>query len=181
MQQAQQAQQAHENQKPRGNPASHAAVEEIALWALRRAGGAQWRCPLSATIEPAIIERELAGIAVDFDKIFNHPAGAGSPRPMQLGVPGCLGLTKDEHRMLHAVAAIQAGDEALLDNYLYKLALDRTARRHLAEAVRKLAACLAVHGCWLPRPPCAMPLPGGALAVARVQGRDLNDVRVAWP
>jgi hypothetical protein len=174
-------QQPHENQKPRGDAASHAAVEEIALWALRRAGGAQWRCPLAAAIEPAIIERELAGIAADFDKIFNQPAGTGGPRPMQLGSPGCLGLTKDERRMLHAVAATQAGDEALLDNYLYKLALDRPARRRLAEAVRKLAACLALHGCWLPRPPSAMPLPGGALSVARVQGRDLNDVHVAWP
>jgi len=177
----QQAQQAHENQMPRGNAVSHAAAEEIALGALRRAGGAQWRCPLSAAIKPADIERELAGIAADFGKIFNQPAGAGGPRPMQLGVPGCLGLTKDERRMLHAVAATQAGDEALLDNYLYKLALDRPVRRHLAEAVRKLAACLAVYGCWLPRPPSAMPLPGGALAVARVQGRDMQDVRVAWP
>jgi len=169
-------QQAYENQTSPDLAAD--GPEEVALWALRWIGGVRRRCP-SSGVGPAVIERELAGIADIFGEIFNQPADGGL-RPPQVGMPGCLELTKDERRLLHAIAAMQGADEELLDNYLYKLALDRAMRRRLAEVVRKLAACLGVHG-WLPCPPSTMPLPGGAPAGARVQDRDMQDVRVAWP
>ena len=53
-------------------------------------------------------------------------------------------LTKDERRLLRALAAAQAGDEALLDNYLYKFALGPLPRAQLAQAMRSLAAALTV-------------------------------------
>ena len=80
-----------------------------------------------------------------------------------------------------AIAAAQAEDAQLLDNYLYKLALNRSIRAPLAEAVKSLAACLAVHGYWLPQPPEAIPVPAAALRLARAQGHDLHDIHVAWP
>ena len=92
-----------------------------------------------------------------------------------------MSMTKDERRLLNALAAAQVEDAELLDNYLYKLALDRTARAHLAETVTHLAACLAVHGYWLQRPAGLIPIPAAALAVARAHGQDMDDVRVAWP
>ena len=55
-------------------------------------------------------------------------------------------LTKDEQRLLRALAAAQAGDEVLLDNYLYKLALHPLTRAQLAQAMRVLASALAAQG-----------------------------------
>jgi hypothetical protein len=152
--------------------------EDIAIWALRRVAGAEPGCRLSCTPRPAQIEKELAGIADRFRSVFVE---AGGLRPLRLALPGSRELTKDERRLLHAIAAAQAEDLELLDNYLYKLALDRTVRAPLAEAVKSLAACLGVHGSWLPLPSGAMAVPAAALAVARVQGHDLCDIRVTWP
>lgn len=90
-------------------------------------------------------------------------------------------MTKNERRLLNALAAAQAEDAELLDNYLYRLVLDRTARARMAEAVTQLAACLAVHGYRLPRPLGMIPVPAAALAVARRHGQDIDDIRVAWP
>ena len=63
-------------------------------------------------------------------------------RPPRLEPRGAAALTKDECRLLRALAAAQAGNVSLLDNYLYKLALDRACRACLAEAVSSLAAAL---------------------------------------
>ena len=59
-------------------------------------------------------------------------------------------LTKDERRLIRAVAAAQAGDEVLLDNYLYKLALEPSPRAQLAQAMRALAAALTIQQCSVP-------------------------------
>lgn len=152
--------------------------ERLAVWTLRRAGGHYRPCHSSNLVAPAPLEKELAGVSAMFRALFVQQNGI---RAVQLGMSCCLNMTKDERRLLNAVAAMQAGEEALLDNYLYRLALDRTARRPLAEAVTRLAACLAVHGYWLARPCAAPPVTGAALTVARMQGGDMRDVRVTWP
>jgi hypothetical protein len=149
--------------------------ENLAIWALRRVTGRWWNCDLSCAARPAHIEKELAAIADHFRDVF------GGMRPVRLSISASQELTKDERRLLHAIAAAQAEDAQLLDNYLYKLALDLSIRAPLAEAVKSLAACLAVHGSWLPQPPGALPVPAAALRLARAQGHDLRDIRVAWP
>ena len=69
-------------------------------------------------------------------------------REPRLAHPGSPLVTKDEWRMLRAFAAAQAGDEVLLDNYIYKLALGALPRAQLATVVRVLARALAAqeHG-----------------------------------
>lgn len=158
-----------------GMAAALSGDETLAIWALRRVTGQGWNCSLSCTARLAHIENELAEIAGRFRDVL------GGMRPVRLAMSGSHDLTKDERRLLHAIAAAQAEDAQLLDNYLYKLALDRSIRAPLAEAVKSLAACLAVHGSWLPQPPEAIPVPAAALRLARAQGHDLRDIRVAWP
>lgn len=101
-------------------------------------------------------------------------------RAPKLGEPGRADPTKDERRLLRALAAAQAGDWPVLDNYLYKFALDRRQRARLADAVRALAAALAASGFVLPAfPPASVPAP--ALRVAFMRGLTLDEIDVAWP
>jgi len=69
-----------------------------------------------------------------------HGEGRREPR---LACPDRPALTKDERRLLRALAAARATDERLMDNYLYKIALDPSLRAFLAHAVRALATALA--------------------------------------
>ncbi len=172
--------QAWEGQRHQQTALSLTNGESLAIWALRRFAGGARRCYSAGTGDPPIIERELAGIADVFRDFFQQP-DTDRIRSMQLGVSGSLVMTKDERRLRNMIAAAQAEDAVLLDNYLYRLALDRTARDRLAEAVASLAACLAVYGYWLPRPLGAALVPAAALLVARAHGHDMCDVRVAWP
>jgi len=87
-------------------------------------------------------------------------------------------LTKGERRLLHAVAAAQREDAEMLDNYLYKLALDSGVRSRLAEAVTSLAACLAMQGHRLTRPAGCLCIPAAALTVARAHGWDVDVLSV---
>ncbi len=90
----------------------------------------------------------------------SHP-GARAVRLAPCCAPA---LTKDECRLLRALAAAQAGDAPLLDNYLYKFALDRCCRACLAEGVCCLAAALCHAG-------FAVPVLNGAVVVVLAAGR----------
>jgi hypothetical protein len=90
-------------------------------------------------------------------------------------------LTRDERRLLRALAAAQAADEMLMDNYLYKLALGFPSRALLAEAMRALAAALANQEHWLPVGEVQQPLPAPTSPVACVHGRELHGTTLAWP
>ncbi len=140
--------------------------ERLAIWALRRVVAGS-RCCHPAAPGPAMLD--LGVMAAVFRTVFS---------PADVGLPESMVLTKSERRLLHAVAAAQAEDAEMLDNYLYKLALDRTLRAQLAEAVTTLAACLALQGYWLVRPG---PIPAAALTVARAHGWDMEALRVDWP
>ena len=101
--------------------------------------------------------------------------GSRTPHLSRSGRPA---LTKDECRLLRAIAAAQANDENLLDNYLYRIALNRKQRARLAEAIRALAKALAARGYVLP----ALPMPSiPALRVAVMHGLALDEIDVAWP
>jgi hypothetical protein len=141
--------------------------ERLAIWSLRQAVAGSRCCRAGRTRG---IERDLAEMAAVFQDVF---------KPSDLGTPESLTLTKSERRLLHAAAVAQAEDAGLLDNYLYKLALDRDLRARLAGAVTTLAACLALQGHWLTRP--AGCLPAAALTVARLHGWDMEALSVDWP
>jgi hypothetical protein len=102
-------------------------------------------------------------------------------RPGDLGAPESLALTRGERRLLHAIAAAQHEDAEMLDDYLYKLALDSEARSRLAEAVTSLAACLAMQGHRLTRRAGCSCIPAAALTVARAHGWDVDVLSVDWP
>ena len=101
-------------------------------------------------------------------------------RAPNLGAPGSLNPTKDECRLLRALAAAHVGDWPVLDNYLYKFALDRKQRVGLAEAVCALAAALAASGFMLQAVPTSS-IPASALRVAFLRGLPLDEIEVAWP
>ena len=101
-------------------------------------------------------------------------------RAPNLGEPGRADQTKDERRLLRALAAAQTGDWPVLDNYLYKFALDRQQRAGLADAVRALAAALAASGFVLRALPLSS-IPAPALRVPFMHGLALEETDVAWP
>ncbi|HEY0185058.1 MAG TPA: hypothetical protein VGC09_19830 [Rhodopila sp.] len=119
-------------------------------------------------------------IAAAFRALFDV-TGTNDPLHVQIAMSDTASLTKDERRLLRAVAAAQNEDSELLDTFVHKLAMGRGGRRHLAGVITNLAACLAVQGYWLPRPTELIPVPGPALTVALAHGRNMQTVRVAWP
>ena len=141
-----------ERQRQQGDAWSLTDGQRLVIWVLRQSGRGQSLCRHSGTIDLRGMGRELAGIAETFGALLKRRPDTNCAAAVQLGLPGCVALTKDERRLLNVIAAAQAGDDVLVDNYLYRLALERAARGRLAEAAMKLAACLAVHGYWLPCP-----------------------------
>ncbi|MGE4480304.1 hypothetical protein [Acidocella sp.] len=156
-----------------------ARAQRVALCSLRRAVTGMGCCG-DAGICPFGIGRDLAGIRVRFLAVWDGSAPL-CREALRVGRAGEWGVSKDERRLLKALAAAQSEDAWLLDNYLYKLALAPERRRRLAGAVEALAAALAVQGYWLERPGERLPIPAPALMVARTHGHDLDMARIAWP
>ena len=122
---------------------------------------------------------ELARAETAFQAFLTTGQQAPGVRVPRLGEPGRADPTKDERRLLRALAAAQAGNWPVLDNYLYKFALDRRQRAGLADAICALAAALAGNGCVLPACPPRIPAP--ALRVAFMHGLVLDEIDAAWP
>lgn len=89
---------------------------------------------------------ELACAEEAFRSFLVAAQQTGRAREPHFAHPNSQLLSKDERRLLRALAAAQAGDEVLLDNYLYELALDPLTRAQLAQAMWVLAAALAAQG-----------------------------------
>jgi hypothetical protein len=149
-------------------------AERFVIGSLRRALHGSSPCTLRAPDS----DRDMAATEAIIRAAF-RPRQPSRMRAIQLNPHGSLDLTKDERRLLRATAAAQAGNLAILDNYLFKLALDRTLRCQLAEAITRLGAILAVRGHWLTSPG-SWAIPAGALMVARARGRNLAEIRVTW-
>jgi hypothetical protein len=154
-------------------------AERVALCAMRRAvrgeaGGSD------AIVCPFGLGRDQARVRALFLAVWDGSA-ALCHQALPLRGPGGWGVTKMERRLLRALAAAQAENVWLLDNYLYKIALEPGIRHRLMEAVEALAATLAVHGYWLAHPVDMLPVPASALRVARTHGRDLEMASIAWP
>ena len=101
-----------------------APAERTAVWALRRVVFDAQGCGSPMTSPPWSMAGDLARMAGTFAAVFAGRDQAGL-RPLRVNPPGSLGLTKDERRLLNAVAAAQGDDPALLDNYLFKVVADR--------------------------------------------------------
>lgn len=92
----------------------------------------------------------------------------GSRTPC-ISLPGRPALTKDEWRLLRAIGAVQANNEELLDNYLYRIALNRQQRTCLADAIRALTKALAARG-YVLSVPLTPDIPAPSLCVAGMHG-----------
>ena len=121
-----------------------------------------------------------ARAAAAFGAFLDGAGRAPGARAPVLGAPGSPAPTKDERRLLRALAAAQAGEGAVLDACLCRFALDRRLRAGLAEAVRALAAALAAGGVVLP-PRAPPPVPAPALRVARLRCQTPDNLHVARP
>lgn len=156
-------------------PGSHETCRWVAVQALRHLarprgdGGAHAALPSAG-----LMRAETA-----FQAFLTAVPQVQGTRAPNLGQPGQANQTKDERRLLRALAAAQAGNWPMLDNYLYKFALDRRQRAGLADAVCALAAALAASGFVLPAPPSSIPAP--TLRVAFMHGLALDEIEVAWP
>jgi hypothetical protein len=104
------------------------------------------------------------------------------PVVVRVAEPDDPRLTRDERGLLQAVAAAQRDDEAVMDNYLVRIAPGTGPRARLAAAVRVLARSLARSGRLLAsREVVYWSLPAAALTVARLHGHDTSAIEVAWP
>jgi hypothetical protein len=150
------------------------AAERFAIESLRRALRGPWPCASRAPDT----DRDMAATEAILRAAF-LPQPPCRMRTIRVSLHGSLGMTKDERRLLRATAAAQADNLAVLDNYLFKLALDRSLRCRLADAISRFGAILAVRGHWLANPG-GRTIPAGALTVARARGQDVSGIKVAW-
>ncbi len=130
-------------------PAANEVCLRVALGALRAlAGQADGKDSADGLFLPACAYLTRARRAFRaFRVAARSEPGA---RPACMATRCAPAPTKDECRLLRALAAAQAGDAPLLDNYLYKLALEQNCRACLAEAVSSLAAALRHSGFEVP-------------------------------
>jgi hypothetical protein len=154
--------------------------ERLAIWTLRRIAEGSRSCFAPDSDVSWGPGQDLRKVALALRTALDEMRRHGSER-LLLGCSGSLALTRHEQRLLRALAAAQGGDDERVDNYLYKIALDRQVRQRLAAAVIALAAALAAAGHWLADVTPAWPLPAPALPVAKLHGRIVRAGEVAWP
>jgi hypothetical protein len=155
-------------------------AERLAVWTLRRIAEGPRPCLASDGDVSWGPGQDLHKVALAVRTALNALRRHGSGR-LQLGCSGSLALTRDEQRLLRALSASQSGSDALVDNYLYRITLDRQVRQCLAAAVSALAASLAAAGYWLADAAPAWRLPAPALPVAKLHGQTVRSDEVAWP
>lgn len=116
--------------------------EWLALCSLRRmAHTARVSTGTGDAVETGIGWAQAEELFCSFLVAARQDKGVREPR---LAHPGSPLVTKDERRLLRALAAARAGDEVLLDNLIYKFALSALPRVQLAQAMRALVSALAV-------------------------------------
>jgi len=131
--------------------------------------------------EPGIAADALEAATPLMCQAFHRLDRSGTTGP-QIADPEEPALTRDERGLLDALAAAQHPDDAVLDNYLIRLAPARAPRAQLAEAVRALADVLAASGRLLTSPSAlCWSLPAAALTVARLHGYEPGLDAIDWP
>ncbi|MCQ8242435.1 hypothetical protein [Rhizosaccharibacter radicis] len=139
---------------------------------------------------PAIVRRRRMEALSEPERfavrLMRTALGDAAPDPampaVRLARPDDPLVTRDERGLLHAVAAAQRRDDAVMDNYLVRMAPGGAARARLADAVRALAGLLAASGRVVASPQImCWSLPAAALTVARLHGHDTSMIPIAWP
>lgn len=154
-------------------------VDEAAAWAIsviRRSLHGARDCGTPVPQNLRALLADLQAVSALFRNAQAAMLGLQSAG-LQVALPGTLGTTRDERRLLRATAAAQAEDDMLVDNYLFKLAPHPRARPPLTSAITVLATTLGASGHWL----IPLALPATALRVAQLRGLNLGTITVAWP
>lgn len=135
--------------------------ERLAIWTLRCVDQAPRTCMardsnLARDLQPVIKALQ----ACQKQMVAQRQAG------LRLAAAGSRHVTRDEHRLLRAVAAMQAGATELADNLLFRFAPSQSIRPGLTHAVTALAATLGTEGHWLDQPPEPWVFAAGSLPAA---------------
>ncbi len=125
--------------------------ERLAVWVLRCIGHEPRPCHAGHRRTPPGFLSELHDVIGQFEA-FQMQMHAEGWAGLHLAEWGALHLSRDERRLLRALAACQAGQTGLADNFLFRFAPRSVIRSHLTQAVAALAATLAAGGYWLPQP-----------------------------
>jgi hypothetical protein len=125
--------------------------ERFALWALRCVDHEPRTCHARTRRVPPGLIAELHAVIRQFQAFQWHMQAQGGAA-LRMAEWGTLHLTRDERRLLRAVATCQAGQTELADNLLFRFAPRSLVRAGLTQAVAALAATLAAGGYWLPQP-----------------------------
>jgi len=125
--------------------------ERLAVWVLRCIDHEPRPCAARQRRAPSGFVRELNDAISQFQG-FQMQMHAEGWAGLRLAEWGTLLLSRDERRLLRALAACQAGQTGLADNFLFRFAPRSVIRSHLTHAVAALAATLAAGGYWLPQP-----------------------------
>ncbi len=123
--------------------------ERFALWALRCVDTEPRPCLTGARRVPAGLIAELHAVIRAF-RAFQGQIQAQGGAGLRMAAWGSSHLSRDERRLLRAIAACQAGQTELADHLLFHFEPRSLVRRGLAQAVAALAATLAASGYWLP-------------------------------
>lgn len=150
--------------------------EQLAIWTLRRLrhdgtspfdAGAGRTSPVGRELEAILRRLRLA------DALLRTERGTG----FCLASPGHLGITAEEHCLVRATSAAQAGDEPRLARELASLLHESRAHSPLAQALTLLGAVLAAQDHWLPLPEDAAPR-GTSFALASHQKGHAHAFRI---
>lgn len=140
----------------------------LLVWTWRKMVGGQAECP--------VLSREydrFAGAGADaLLAAFAHflmLLGRGSRRVLNVGAPGCAGLTSDEERMLRLIASAQRGEGDLAGAHLTWL-VRRECHGSVMVAVEGLAGALREAGVILPPVRTCTPAPAATLDRMSAQG-----------
>jgi hypothetical protein len=154
--------------------------ERFALWALRCIeSGPRFCLAWQRRVPPGLVGelQAVIGLFQAFQTQMHAEGGAG----LRVAEWGDVQLSRDERRLLRAVAACQAGQTEMADNLLFRFAPSSMVRPGLTQAVTALAATLAASGHWLPQPAESWPLPAGALPVVQLHDVEWGGLTIAWP
>jgi hypothetical protein len=154
--------------------------ERFAIWAFRCIDHEPRACHARQRKAPPGLTSELHAVIRQF-QVFQNEMHAEGGAGLRMAEWGTLHLSRDERRLLRAVAACQTGQTELVDNFLFRFAPRSAVRAGLTQAVAALAATLGAGGYWLPQPADTWPMPAAALPVARLHGAELADLQIAWP
>lgn len=135
--------------------------ERLAIWTFRCVDQTSHTC----MARDSKFARDLQPVIKALQAFQTHMM-AQRQAGLRLAATGSRHVTRDERRLLRAVAALQVGAVELADNLLFRFAPSQSIRPGLTQAVTVLAATLGAEGHWLDQPPEPWVFAAGALPAA---------------